>query len=478
MRAPFKPLAAFVLVASAFPALAGDIGNKPPVVTNTGPGQYSVTPSPVRSAAGAPEGRQFGQNSDGSVRVLDRVNLSGGSGIVVPAVLSATIAAAAVRPALAAGVGAILAAPPVVGIVAAAAIVTIAQELAANRIEPNGVGGLSFDTGVPQVAGPGYRVVTGSGSVVGRASSQQFACNAAKEAAGLPEDPAFWQVQNLRGDVVDNGTRCVLVWEHRPAGSTGAWSQTSATLGNLEAGSDVPLGCADSSTPGRDGMCSGGPIREPSSAEIIAALAQAASHGVRPQDEVELTLGAGGAIPTSGQEITGPSEVVGTPSTVTSQGADGSTKVETTTPAASITYGPSTVTINNNATTVTNVTNAAGVTTTTTTSTAQPAPAPAEASDLCKLHPGSSACAALGDPGTANPPGKTDVPVGWSEVAMPTAGGCPAPLQATIPGGRTVTLSYDAVCDAASSYVRPVLLLLAAVACVFIFVGGTKGNQS
>lgn len=86
----------------------------------------------------------------------------------------------------------------------------------------------------------------------------------------------------------------------------------------------------------------------------------------------------------------------------------------------------------------------------------------------CDKYPGSLGCAAVADPGPADPiPSQTrDI----TPQAGPTfgGGGCPANVGMAWRGQFLTLLPMSAACNWISTYVRPLMLLLAAITAVFI----------
>lgn len=91
--------------------------------------------------------------------------------------------------------------------------------------------------------------------------------------------------------------------------------------------------------------------------------------------------------------------------------------------------------------------------------------------DSCAENPTRAGCAELGtDTGTVGKAtrGLTMIPGTYSET-----GGCPAPRTFEA-GGHNFTVTYSEVCSAATDYVKPLVLLAAAVGAYLIFVGGLR----
>lgn len=101
-------------------------------------------------------------------------------------------------------------------------------------------------------------------------------------------------------------------------------------------------------------------------------------------------------------------------------------------------------------------------------------PKPAEESkDPCAANPDSVTCSSLGSLDPSADPVPTTLNVSLTPGTLSTAGSCPAPRSLTL-AGHAVVMSFQPICDASSTYIRPFVLLASAVVSTFIFVGGLK----
>jgi hypothetical protein len=94
--------------------------------------------------------------------------------------------------------------------------------------------------------------------------------------------------------------------------------------------------------------------------------------------------------------------------------------------------------------------------------------------DPCVANPGSLACQGLGSLDPADDPVQQTRSLSFTPGTLATAGSCPAPYVGTIMGGHTLSFDYQPVCDAATNYVKPLVLVFAAVAAYMIFIGGLR----
>ncbi len=106
---------------------------------------------------------------------------------------------------------------------------------------------------------------------------------------------------------------------------------------------------------------------------------------------------------------------------------------------------------------------------------ATPVPTTTPTPGLCALYPDIIACQTFGTPDPEKPVA-TDKTLGqFTPGTLSEAGTCPAPISLNIAGVNAL-MSWDPVCNVASTYIRPLVLLMASVAAYFIFVGGLRGG--
>lgn len=190
--------------------------------------------------------------------------------------------------------------------------------------------------------------------------------------------------------------------------------------------------------------------------EILSKGGEITSSGGQPQQYDSPSL-----IPSS--TVSGPATSPG--ESVTTTNPDGTTKTTATT--VNNTYNGPNIT----QTTVTVTNNNGSVTTTTTNNTETPE------SDLCKLHPDILACQKLGDIPTGDALPKDTKNIDFTAVQFQTSASCPSPLQLAYSlVGRSfeIVLSFQPLCDAATAWIRPFMMLAAALVAGSIFVGGLK----
>jgi Neisseria meningitidis TspB protein len=165
--------------------------------------------------------------------------------------------------------------------------------------------------------------------------------------------------------------------------------------------------------------------------------------------------------------VTGPLINPGVPQTQTVSNPDGSTTTTTRTPVTNIGYsGPTVSTITTIVTTITN--NYPDGSTTTTTETAETAPLPPpEQKQLCELFPDILACKKL------EPPTDSPIPRATRDItpqAGPTfsGGSCPPDVVVNVSGRQITVLRTSQPCGWIQTYLRPIILLLAAISAAFI----------
>lgn len=98
---------------------------------------------------------------------------------------------------------------------------------------------------------------------------------------------------------------------------------------------------------------------------------------------------------------------------------------------------------------------------------------PEDAIDPCTSNPNSLACTSLGSLDTSADPVAHTFDVSLTPGTLNTSGTCPADRSLTLMG-NSVVMSFQPICNAASTYVRPFVLLASAVVASFIFVSGLK----
>lgn len=190
----------------------------------------------------------------------------------------------------------------------------------------------------------------------------------------------------------------------------------------------------------------------PSTSKLADAVAQAQT----------LT---GDKIATETPTITGPATSTGTTTTTTNP--DGTTKTQT------INYGHTYQGDTITTTTTTNISNYNPVTntTTTTTETATPAPTPEPTKTDCDKIPDAVGCSKYGIPDSPSVT-KNTTGISITPFTLASGAGCPAPLPVSA-FGHSYELSYTPACTAAS-YLRFLILAMAAVMAGYVFVEGLK----
>ena len=164
--------------------------------------------------------------------------------------------------------------------------------------------------------------------------------------------------------------------------------------------------------------------------------------------------------------FTGPATSTGPTSTTTN--ADGTTTTKNTT--YNHNYAGDTVTTTNVTTTTNNnpITNQTTITTTTET------PATDQKKSDCEMTPDAIGCQIIKFDTPAGEIPKSNRTVTFApDAAFSGVGSCPADKSITTSNGQIV-LSYAQTCDALSSFVRPVILLMAGFFAVMLVAGGLK----
>lgn len=202
-------------------------------------------------------------------------------------------------------------------------------------------------------------------------------------------------------------------------------------------------------------------------------------------DAIPYAIRNGEPIEVENPRVSGPSTLAGPTGTTTSYTPDGTRIDRTSTTTNNVTYNNNNVTINTT-TAITNVyTYPNGTTSTTTqtvpgtgdgtTSPGDPNPTPTE--DLCAKNPDALACAKFGEVQDAQLPTK-DMSVSFSPLPFTSNATCPNPATFQLvnlgEASGSYALSFTPLCDAATTYVRPLVLLISAALAAFIFVGGLK----
>jgi hypothetical protein len=148
-------------------------------------------------------------------------------------------------------------------------------------------------------------------------------------------------------------------------------------------------------------------------------------------------------------------------------------KTETASGSSSVSNTPSKSEVKTGTTTVTNVTNVTNNTTTTTTNVAAGEPAKTD----CQIAPDSLGCVKVGEPPAAEVLPKSTVSVTLTPSVFASSMSCPGDTTVPInigPFHSSAVFSYSPLCNAATTYVAPLILLLGAAVAAFVFVGGLK----
>lgn len=196
-----------------------------------------------------------------------------------------------------------------------------------------------------------------------------------------------------------------------------------------------------------------------------------------PPDLPDATWGQGvsDAIDKGGQQAApgsitsgGPATQTGSPTVITTQNPDGTTKTETKTPNVSYTYNGPTITYTTTNTTTTNTCTGAGSCTTGgTTTTTVPKPTEQDPLDPCTANPERAGCLKIGDPGT-NKPESTEKQVDYTPEDLGLGAFCPQPFSFVV-HGWTMGFSYQMACDNAP-VIRLAVLALAAFGCATLII--------
>lgn len=179
------------------------------------------------------------------------------------------------------------------------------------------------------------------------------------------------------------------------------------------------------------------------------------------------------ALVTLPQVATGPATVTGPSRVATTVDASGTTTTTVVT-TYNLTYEGDVVTVNESELRTTTLPDGSTSTTTTTTAApdGDPPPPDEEKSKLCEDFPDISACAEFGDEDDGPELEDEQRALSWVP-SMSASGVCPAAETATV-HGRSVSISWQPVCDLASG-VRPVVLAIAWLSAgAFVFGVGRK----
>lgn len=219
---------------------------------------------------------------------------------------------------------------------------------------------------------------------------------------------------------------------------------------------------------GSDGMCPTGNYVGRTSQQLADSLRDdLTSAKVSPATVAQSIIQDGGDIKTlAPSSLTGPASSTGIPQTTVTTSSAGSVTTVNNTPTYNYTYGSTSITYT---TTNTNVTNNAGNVTTTTKTGTQSDP-----TDPCTLHPEVAGCMPLGT-ATDKVPVPQGVPIAITpvDVGMGSSGSCPADYSFFFLG-RSYLISWTPTCNVVTTWVRPVVIAVAAVVAAMVFVGGLK----
>jgi hypothetical protein len=215
-----------------------------------------------------------------------------------------------------------------------------------------------------------------------------------------------------------------------------------------------------------DGKCITGRYTAATESQVSARVLPAVQ--ADPSAGAKAVTGAGQSVESSPYSVTGPASQVGSPTTSTTTGPNGTTTT-TSTPTYNYTYNGDTITINTTNTTNNSTTNN-GVTTNTTTTTTS---AGGDDKGMCALYPDSLACMQPGTPPADTAPVPKSVPITFDPVQFGGQGSCPPPITFAVLGG-SYALSWTPLCEVLVTWVRPVVLVLSVAAAAMVFIGGLK----
>ena len=148
------------------------------------------------------------------------------------------------------------------------------------------------------------------------------------------------------------------------------------------------------------------------------------------------------------------------------------TVTQTTNTVTNITNTSNSSTVSNSTTTVTTVTNNITNTTITTTETADPQSPEPTRSD-CDINPDSIGCQSIDFDTPTDEIPKTTKTITYAAEDLGFAGGsCPSNLTMTIDSGQTITVGdWTKACNMASTYAKPMILVMATFAAMMILFG-------
>ncbi len=207
----------------------------------------------------------------------------------------------------------------------------------------------------------------------------------------------------------------------------------------------------------------------PASMDDIAPYMQA----VQPSPAVvQQLLGTGASLQTEPVTVTAPSTVAGP--TTTTNNADGTKTVTQTT--NNFSTAGNTIT-NVGPTTTTTVYNTDNSVKSTSTSTTTPGPNDQPPQTDCDKFPDDVACTKLGSPLPAERLPSSTQSVTLTPSIFTSSAACPADSVIPVhvgPFSSTATISYAKMCEATSTYVYPLVMLIGAAIAAFVFIGGLK----
>lgn len=165
------------------------------------------------------------------------------------------------------------------------------------------------------------------------------------------------------------------------------------------------------------------------------------------------------------EALTGPSSLTLPGGGVrTSTGADG--KVTTKTTSIACNYGGTSAWCTEK--TITTTTSADGTTTTET----EEGPSETDTRSECEKSPKSIGCAEFGEPEEDVTPRDSEN-IEFDSVSLGGSGSCPADKTFSVMG-NSYAMSYEPICNAATTYVKPFVLLACSLLAAMIFIGGLK----
>lgn len=164
--------------------------------------------------------------------------------------------------------------------------------------------------------------------------------------------------------------------------------------------------------------------------------------------------------------------------TVSTTAQDGAQVKDTTATTTTFTNtaGKSVVTVSTGTTTTT-IDMTTGATLAPTTVVTKDQTAPASVPTDCDKRPGSVGCSDLGVPAPAEVLPSSVQSVALTPSVFTSAAACPADSVIPVhvgPFSSTATISYAKMCEATSTYVYPLVMLIGAAIAAFVFIGGLK----